>query len=47
MKRCFVITTGRGEVYVTLAKSRSEALTDFGRKFMGLQVASIVEAVEF
>lgn len=47
MKRRWVITTGRGDVYTTYSESRNEALYEFGRRFCGLQVASIVEATEF
>lgn len=45
--RRWVITTGRGEVYVTLAQTANQAAIDFNRKFAGLDIASIVEATEF
>ena len=45
--RRYVITTGKGSVYVTLAKSESKAVTDFHKKFPALTIASVIEATEF
>jgi hypothetical protein len=46
MKR-WVITTGKGEVYITSAFSAYKAMTAFNKRFAGLEIASIVEAIEF
>ena len=45
--RCFVVTTGKGEVWVTYARTSSVAITAFLAKFPGSEVASIVEAEQF
>jgi hypothetical protein len=45
--RRWVITTGKGDVYVTLSRSESEAVTDFHKKFPALAIASVIEATEF
>lgn len=45
--KCFVITTGKGDTWVTYARSSNSALAQFQVKFPGSVVASIVEAEQF
>lgn len=47
MSRRWVITTGKGDVYVTFAVSAGAAMFKFNQRFQGLEVASIIEATEF
>ena len=45
--RRWVLTTDRGEVWVTLHHSAAQARTLFHKKFPGLTVSSVIEATEF
>ena len=42
----YVITTGKGLVYVVQAKTVLEARTMFSAKYLGHEVASIIQAEE-
>jgi len=45
--RSWVIITGKGEAYTTVAHSAPQALTKFRRRYPGLEVSSIVETIDF
>ena len=45
--RRWAITTGKGVVYVTSAPDAFRAMTRFNKRFAGLEIASIVEVIEF
>lgn len=44
--RRWVIVTGKGDAYVTFARSAAQASNYFQRKFPGLTVAQVFEAAE-
>lgn len=44
---CYVVTTGKGEVWVTFTLTMNQARIRFMATFPGSEIASIVEAKEF
>lgn len=46
MKRPWVVTTGKGLVYIVMAHSPEQAATVFQRECPGAEVASIIQAEE-
>ncbi len=40
----FIVTTGKGSVWIVVGYSRSHAVTKFRKEFEGAEIASIVEA---
>lgn len=46
MKRPWVVTTGKGLVYIVMARSPEHAQTVFQRECPGAEVASIIQVEE-
>lgn len=40
----YVVTTGKGQVWIVVAQSEAQALTRFQKEYEGVQVASIIKA---